>query len=168
MMTTKLGTDADARSCEMRGVDLFGVAKDGVQVRRGLPEDEEKVSELLELNGMPRSMAFEERFIVAEREERVLAAMRYQTAPKRLLLGLLVADPWAGERDLAVALYAGVSGLAREMGAQEIRAPSDGRASGAWMSHLRPGAALSFPRPAGAGFLSCGACSRCFFWAFRG
>ena len=72
----------------------------------GLLEDEAKVAELLELKGMPRWVAFEERFIVAEREGEVLAAVRYRTEPKRLLLGLLVADPWAGERRLAVDLYA--------------------------------------------------------------
>ena len=77
-----------------------------VEVRWGLPEDEAKVAELLELNGIPRCVAFEERFVVAERDSEVLAAMRYRTEPKRLLLGLLVGDPWAGERHLAVALYA--------------------------------------------------------------
>src|SRR5215213_6142651 len=84
----------------------------------GLLEDEAKVAELLELNGMPRWVAFEERFIVAEREGEVLAAVRYRTEPKRLLLGLLVADPWAGERRLAVDLYAGARRL--PLGASDI------------------------------------------------
>lgn len=128
MMTTTLGMYADARRREMRGVALFGAARDGVRVRWGLSEDEEKVSELLELNGMPRSMAFEKRFIVAEKEGRVLAAMRYQTAPKQLLLGLLLADPWADERALAVALYIGAGKLAREMGVREVRARTERRA----------------------------------------
>ena len=47
----------------------------------GLLENEVKVAELLELNGMPRWVAFEERFIVAEREGEVLAAVRYRTEP---------------------------------------------------------------------------------------
>ena len=90
-------------------------------MRWGLHEDEARIAELLELNGMRRALAFEERFIVAEREGEILAAVRYRTEPKRLLLGLLVSDPWAEERPLAVALYAGAGELAREMGAREVR-----------------------------------------------
>jgi hypothetical protein len=94
----------------------------GTSVRWGSPEDEPRIAELLELNGMPRWVAFEERFVVAEKKGAVLAALRYRTASKKLLLGLLVVDPWAGERPLAVALYAGAVGLAREMGAGEVLA----------------------------------------------
>jgi hypothetical protein len=128
MMTTTLRPDADQRRCEMHGVDLVGSANDGVQVRWGLSEDEEKVSVLLELNGMSRRMAFEEQFIVAEKEGRVLAALRCRTEPKRLLLGLLLADPWADERALAVALYIGAGKLAWEMGVREVRARTERRA----------------------------------------
>jgi hypothetical protein len=95
-------------------------AEKEIEVRWGLPEDEPKIGELLELNEMLRPLAFEERFIVAEKKGEVLAAVRYRTESKRLLLGLLVADPWAGERRLAVALYAGAGELAREMGVEEI------------------------------------------------
>jgi hypothetical protein len=91
-----------------------------IRVRWGLVEDEPKIADLLELNGMPRWAAFEERYVVAEKEGEILAALRYRTEPKRLLLGLLVADPWAGERPLAVALYAGAVGLARELGVGEV------------------------------------------------
>jgi len=90
------------------------------EVRWGLPADEASVAELLELNGMPRWVAFEERFIVAEREGKVLGALRYWTESKRLLLGLLVVDPWAGEERLARALYAGAGDLARELGVGEV------------------------------------------------
>ncbi len=93
---------------------------EGIEVRWGLLEDEPAIAEILELNGMPRWIAFEERYIVAEKEGEILAALRYRTEPKRLLLGLLVSDPWAEERPLAVALYAGAGELAREMGAGEI------------------------------------------------
>jgi hypothetical protein len=99
-----------------------------IEIRWGSPEDEPRIVELLELNGMPRRAAFEEQFVVAEEDGEVLAALAYRTAPKRLLLGLLVADPWAGERELAVALYAGGRDLAQEMGVREIRARSAGRA----------------------------------------
>jgi hypothetical protein len=63
---------------------------------------------------------------VAERDVVVLAALSYRTEPKRMLLGLLVVDPWAGERRMAVALYSGVPALAREMGVREIRAEAPG------------------------------------------
>ena len=93
---------------------------EGIEVRWGLLEDEPKVAEILELNGMPRWIAFEERYIVAEKDGEILAAMRYRTEKKRLLLGLMVCDPWAEERPLAVALYAGAGKLAREMGVREV------------------------------------------------
>ena len=113
--------------------DLYGVSggqgTEGIEVRWGMAEDEAKVAELLELNGMPRWVAFEERFIVAEKDGEVLASLRYRTEPKRLVLGLLVADPWAEERSLAVALYAGVREMALEMGVREIRASSADRYS---------------------------------------
>ena len=94
----------------------------GIEVRWGLLEDEPRIADLLELNGMPRWIAFEERYIVAERDGEILAAMRYQTEPKRLLLGLLVSDPWVEERPLALALYVGARELAREMGEVAVSA----------------------------------------------
>ena len=101
----------------------FAAAEEGpgtIEVRWGLPDDEAAVVDLLELNGMPRWVAFEERFIVAERNGKVLGALRYRTESKRLLLGLLVVDPWAGEERLARALYAGAGDLARELGVLEV------------------------------------------------
>jgi len=101
----------------------FAAAGEGlgtIEVRWGLPADEAAVADLLELNGMPRWVAFEERFIVAEGEGTVLGALRYRTESKRLLLGLLVVDPWAGEERLARALYAGAGDLARELGVGEV------------------------------------------------
>ena len=91
-----------------------------VRVRWGFAEDEPAVADLLQLNGMPRWVAFEERFVVAERNGKVLGALRYRTESKRLLLGLLVVDPWAGEERLARALYAGAGDLARELGVGEV------------------------------------------------
>lgn len=95
-----------------------------VTVRWGLHADDERVARLLDLNGIPRWVAFEERFVVAERDGMVLGAMAYRTEPKRMMLGLLVVDPWAGERRLAVALYGGIIDLARELGVREIRVAS--------------------------------------------
>jgi hypothetical protein len=92
----------------------------GIEVRWGLAEDEPAVADLLQLNGMPRWVAFEERFIVAEKNGKILGAVRYATESKRLALGLLVVDPWAGERRVSGALYAGSRGLAEELGANEI------------------------------------------------
>jgi hypothetical protein len=94
-----------------------------VEVRWGLPEDEAKVAELLELNGMPRWVASEGPFAVAESGGAVVAAVRCRTEPKRLLLGLLVVDPWSEER--ALALYAGARTLAREIGANDVVARTD-------------------------------------------
>lgn len=91
-----------------------------VEVRWGLAEDEAAVAELLELNGMPRWVAFEERFVVAEKDGKIVGAVRYTTESKRLLLGLLVVDPWGGERRTAEALYAGSRELAEELGAGEV------------------------------------------------
>ena len=107
----RMGVGSDANSAE---------ASEGIEVRWGLLEDEAKIADLLQLNGMPRWVAFEERYVVAEREGEILAVLRYRMEPKRLLLGLLVVDPWAEERPLAVALYAGVGELAREMGVGEV------------------------------------------------
>ncbi len=95
---------------------------EGIGVRWGLPEDESRIAELLELNGMPRWVAYEERFIVAERGGEILAGLRYRTEIKRLLLGLLVVDPWMDARPLARALYTGAWSLAREIGAREVLA----------------------------------------------
>jgi hypothetical protein len=100
----------------------------GIEVRWATPEDEEKISELLDLNGAPRAMAAGEGFIVAEKDGEVQAAMRYRTESKRLLLGLLVADPWTAERPLAEALYSGARELARGMGVKKVRPRSGGRA----------------------------------------
>src|ERR671917_274147 len=58
----------------------------------------------------------------AERGGKLVGAVRYRTESKRLILGLLVVDPWAGERRTAGALYAGARGLARELGANEVLA----------------------------------------------
>ena len=95
---------------------------EGIEVRWGLLEDEAKIADLLQLNGMPRWVAFEERYVVAQKDGEILAALRYRTEPKRLLLGLLISDPWAEERPLAVALYAGARELAQEMGVGEVLA----------------------------------------------
>ncbi len=113
-----------SRAEECSGGGYAEMRDGGIEVRWGLLEDEPKVAGLLELNGMPRWIASEERYIVAEKDGEILAAMRYRTEPKRLLLGLLVGDPRAEERPLAVALYAGAGELAREIGIGEVVARS--------------------------------------------
>ena len=100
---------------------------EGLKVGWGRAEEESAVADLLELNGIPRWVAFEERFIVAQKDGKVLGAVRYRTESKRLILGLLVVDPWAGEERLALALYRGSRELAREIGAGEVIA-SESRA----------------------------------------
>src|SRR5919112_4459216 len=110
-----------------RRMETAGGRDGAVTVRWGLHGDDEKVAGLLELNGLPRWIAFEERFVVAEREGVIVAALSYRTEPKRMLLGMLISDPWAGERALAVTLYSGVRRLAREMRVREIRADAVSR-----------------------------------------
>jgi hypothetical protein len=93
-----------------------------IEVHWSLPGDEHKIADLLELNGRPRWEAFEERFIVAEEKGKILSALPYQTTSKRLWVGPLITDPWAEERSVARALYAGLGDLAREIGAGEVLA----------------------------------------------
>ncbi len=71
---------------------------------------------------MPRWVAFEERFIVAEEDGRLLAAVRFREGTGRLHLGLLVTDPWADEGSLATTLYAGAREVARGLGLGEVEA----------------------------------------------
>lgn len=95
-------------------------AVEGVEVRWGLSRDRAEIAQLLELNGVPRWVAFEERFVVAEVKGEILAALRYRKTPEKLLLGLLMTDPWVEERPLAVALYAGAGSLACEEDIGEV------------------------------------------------
>lgn len=117
----RLAREGDGRQDAARMADV-PAGKVGIGVRWGREVDDEMVADLLQLNGMPRWIAFEERFVVAERNGKILAALRYRMEPKKLVLGLLVADPWAGERDLATALYAGAGELACEIGARDVLA----------------------------------------------
>ncbi|MDQ3317592.1 MAG: hypothetical protein M3522_09720 [Actinomycetota bacterium] len=91
-------------------------------VRRGTPRDAPRIARLLELNGMPRWVAFEERFVIAEEGVALTAAIRFRQERGRLHLGLLVADPRAEEHPLAVALYVGARTIARRSGLHEVRA----------------------------------------------
>ena len=100
---------------------------EGVEVRWGLDSDEPRLARLMELNGKPRWSAFEEKFVVAERNGEVLAAVRYRTESKRLVLGEFVADPWAGEAWLAAAMYEGAAELARALGAREVLVKGESR-----------------------------------------
>jgi predicted GNAT family acetyltransferase len=123
---SELLAEAQERALEREAARVraaFAAAEEGpgkIEVRWGLPADSAGIAELLELNGMPRWVAFEERFVVAEEDGKVLGALRYRTEPRRMVLGLLVVDPWAGEERLARALYAGAADLAREMGVEEV------------------------------------------------
>ncbi len=91
-------------------------------VRRGSPRDAPRIARLLELNGMPRWVAFEERFIIVEEGEALTAAIRFRQECGRLHLGLLVTDPRTEEHPLAVALYVGARAIARRSGLHEVRA----------------------------------------------
>jgi hypothetical protein len=133
--------------------DRRGLPKEpeNVEVRWGLAEDEVAVADLLELNGMPRWVAFEERFIVAQKNGKVLGAMRYRMESKRLLLGLLVVDPWAGEERMALALYRGAGDLACEIGAREVTATESRAAYLDRSGYRRRGREWRLDVPSGAG-----------------
>jgi len=108
-----------------------------VEVRWGLRSDESRIAGLLELNGMPRWVAYEERFVVAEDGWEVIAAVRYRTEPERLILGLLVADPWRDGEALAVALYSGARALAWDAGIPTLVARITGNPGGARAAGFR-------------------------------
>jgi hypothetical protein len=76
----------------------------------------------MEQHGVPRWVAFEERFILAEDEGRLVAVLRYREGSECLFLGLLVAEPRAEESTVAVDLYIGARVMARGLGLREIRA----------------------------------------------
>ena len=121
---------------------------EGVTVRWGLAEDERAIADLLELNGMPRWISFEDRFVVAEKDGEVLGAVRYRTESKRLILGLLVVDPWSGEERMARALYRGAGELACELGVHEVVASASraGYSARAGYRHRRRGWRLDVMR----------------------
>ena len=126
-LARRLGRARRSSTATSPGARTDGQVSRDIEIRWGLEEDETRIGEILDLNGMPRRVALEEQFIVAEEHGEVLAAVSFMTTPKRLLLGIVVADPWAGERNLAVALYTGVRGLADEMGVRDILARPDTR-----------------------------------------
>jgi hypothetical protein len=95
-------------------------------VRLGLASDAPRIAVLLELNGMPRWVAFEERFVVVEEGGALTAAMRFRAGTERLYLGLLITDPWAEEHSVAVALYSGARAIAEGLGLREVRAQTRG------------------------------------------
>ena len=93
-----------------------------IEIRRSEPGDSAEVANLLLLNGVPERLACEEAFLVAAGQGGLLAALAYRVEARYLTLGVLVADPWAGERVLAKLLYAEAHVLARELGLGEVRA----------------------------------------------
>ncbi|MDQ3360331.1 MAG: hypothetical protein M3534_01495 [Actinomycetota bacterium] len=115
-------TRKDDRACRPAAPEVGGAADERTVVRPGTALDAPRIADLLELNGMPRWVAFEERFIVAEEGGALTAAMRFREGTERLYLGLLVTDPWAEEHYLAVALYSRARTTARDLGLREIRA----------------------------------------------
>jgi hypothetical protein len=127
--------DREAR--KIREAFAHSDGRAAVDVRWGSRSDESRIAELLELNGMPRWVAYEERFVVAEDGGEVMAAVRYRTEPGRLLLGLLVADPWRDGETLAAALYSGARALAWDAGIPTLVARVTGNPRGARTAGFR-------------------------------
>lgn len=97
-------------------------AKKRPVVRLGLARDAPRIAVLLELNGMPRWVAYEERFIIAEEEGQLVAVVRFREDAEGLHLGLFVTDPWAREGPSVTALYAGAGTIAQGLGLRKVRA----------------------------------------------
>lgn len=95
-----------------------------IEVRPGDPKDVRDVAKLMDLNGLPRTLAAEEAFLVAESEGEILAVVEYRFGKGRLLLGRFVADPFVREGALAEALYREARVFARRAGLREVVARS--------------------------------------------
>lgn len=95
---------------------------ENIKVRWALLEDLARIGDLLELNSLPRRMAYEEGFLVAEVGGEIVGALQYRMQVKRLLLRDLITDPWVKERSLAQALYTEARRLAREAGIPQVLA----------------------------------------------
>ncbi len=100
--------------------EVGGAASGRLVVRIGTGLDAPRIADLLELNGMPRWVAFEERFSLVEQDTTLTAAMRFRAGTERLYLGLLATDPWADEHSLAVTLYSRARATARDLGLGEV------------------------------------------------
>ena len=108
------------RTPQVRAMTHGTIARTHPIVRLALARDITRIAELLELNGMPRWVAFEERFIVAEEAGQLAAVARFREGSESLHLGLIVTDPWAAEGPLVSALYAEARAVAEELGLREV------------------------------------------------
>jgi hypothetical protein len=127
--------------------------------RLGNAADAPQIAVLLELNGMPRWVAFEEQFIVAEEKDgRLAAAVRFREGADSLRLGLLVTDPWIGEAPVVATLYAKARAVAEGRGLREVRTRTRGhetqlreagyrRLRGGWRLDVSDDAGRSDRRP---------------------
>lgn len=115
--------------------DKFAFEERRIEVRRSSAEDTPRISDFLEFNGIPRWVAFEERFIVAEESGRLVAAVRFREDVGGLRLGLLATGSISGERALAVALYSAAKVMARGLGLREV--------------HIHGNSHRTYPRAAG-------------------
>lgn len=96
--------------------------KTEIRARLAAPEDEDRLRRLLEWNDVPRHLAVEKCFLVAEQGEALPAALEYRVVGSSLSLGPLLSDLWGPERLPARVLYAEARILAREAGLREVRA----------------------------------------------
>lgn len=94
----------------------------GIEVRWSLPEDRNRIGDLLEVGDLPRWLAAKENFLVAERDGDIIAALEYRMAYGQLVLGILVSDLFVDQRVVARALYTEAHAMAWVMGVEKIRA----------------------------------------------
>lgn len=88
------------RTPQVRAMTHGTIARTHPIVRLALARDITRIAELLELNGMPRWVAFEERFIVAEEAGQLAAVARFREGSESLHLGLSSSPTRGPPRDL--------------------------------------------------------------------
>ncbi|WP_273887233.1 hypothetical protein [Rubrobacter naiadicus] len=93
-----------------------------IEMRWSLPEDKNRIADLLEISDLPRWLAARENFLVAERDGEVQAALEYRMACGQLVLGILVSDLFVDHPSMAKALYTEAYAMAWVMGVEKIRA----------------------------------------------
>ncbi|MGI8648830.1 MAG: hypothetical protein ACR2KW_00380 [Rubrobacter sp.] len=98
-----------------------------VFVRRAGVSESGGIARVMESNGIPRWTAYEGSFLVAGRGDEILGAVEYGLRYEkvgRLALKVPVVEPWAGEREIFVALYRAAAEVARQAEVSEVRAES--------------------------------------------
>ncbi|WP_273841618.1 hypothetical protein [Rubrobacter calidifluminis] len=93
-----------------------------LEVRWSQPEDRARIADLLEVEDLPRWLAWREQFLVAERGGEIVGALEYRMAHGQIVLGIMASDLFVDERAVARALYSEALAMAWVVGARQVRA----------------------------------------------